>query len=188
MRIQNALLLAALPIMIAAPGCAPAATPAEPKQMAAPPTAATSAPPTQPPTPTVTPTPDYEAEVRAVTDQFNQAIGNEDAEAYAAFFLPDGLLSWNMEIVDRGRHLRLEAARDQWGKVPHEVEYDWTIDSVEIDGHIAIVRGTYVFAGDNPGKPENNNEEGTYLLIWILTADGTWRLQLQDATHVSVPN
>ncbi len=112
---------------------------------------------------------DVSSEVEAANEQFAAAFGAADAEALAGLYTPDGqLLPPNSDLVTGPA-----AIQTFWQGVMDAGVANaslTTAEAIAVDS-LAFEVGQYALA-DADGNPI---DEGKYIVIWRLTADG-WKL------------
>ncbi|HEY2511548.1 MAG TPA: nuclear transport factor 2 family protein [Polyangiaceae bacterium] len=112
---------------------------------------------------------------------FARSVQDHDAHAFAGFVHPNAVFIDNDGTLTRGR----DAVVESWkGLVSGEtVRLGWHPTTVVLtgDGHTALSRGPYWVEIAKPGAPRRLLV-GTFQSVWVLDADGTWRVAIDGGT------
>ena len=121
-----------------------------------------------------TPTPDGSADVRADMEKYNQCLSQMNADCIASLFAPEGQI-FDTGLIRAGSPDAIRSYMNQSFSVAHIDSINATIDSVVINGDVAVALGTYdEKTTDTTGQ--NSEAKLQYVAEWIQQANGQWLL------------
>jgi len=121
-----------------------------------------------------TPTPDRSQDVRADMEKYNQCFSQMNADCMASLFAPQGQI-FDTGLIVAGSPAAVRSYLNQTFSAAHIDSLNATIDTVTINGSVAVVLGTYdEKTTDTTGQ--SNEAKLQYVAEWIQQTDGQWLL------------
>lgn len=111
--------------------------------------------------------------IAAANDAFTQAFVDGDAAALAAMYAEDGMWMAPNEETVRGREGIEARFAEQFGATTAR---NLTLETFDYgaSGDLAYAAGNYTLALETEGEPVT--DQGKYLVLMKLTADGDWEI------------
>ena len=123
-----------------------------------------------------TPTPDFASEVRAMMDQYDQAILKMDSQTIASFYLPDGAAYDNGHLQAQGPDAVLKFLKSFDGVVRLD-KYQTTITSVQVNGDTVILTGTFQQQYTLLANNQTGASSGNFTAEWVRQANSKWLIR-----------
>ena len=123
---------------------------------------------------TVTPTPDRSSEIRPYMENYNECFSYMNADCVAAFFAPQGQI-FDTGLIRAAGPAAVRSYMNQTFSAAHVDSLNATIDSIVINGGVAVVLGTYdEKTTDTTGQ--SSEAKLQYVAEWIQQSNGQWLL------------
>ncbi len=117
---------------------------------------------------------DARARISAVEARLDSVSRHADADANAALFTEDAVVSLGGLEDVRGRDALLAAMRGYYDRNAVRI-HQLRGAELEVYGATAYERGTYLYVAGPRGQ-EPTTERGRYSAVWRRGADGKWRI------------
>jgi len=123
---------------------------------------------------TATPTPDRSPDVRADMGKYNQCFSQMNADCMASLFAPKGAV-YDTGLLQASGPDAIRSYMNQSFNAAHIVSLNATIDSIDINGGVGVVLGTYDEKTTN-ATGQSSEEKVQYVAEWIYRSNGQWLL------------
>jgi len=121
-----------------------------------------------------TPTPDRSPEVRADMEKYNQCLSQTNADCMASLFATNGGV-YNTGLLQASGPDAIRSYLNQKFGTEHVDSLTATIDSIIVNGDVAVVRGTdEEKTTDSTGQSNEANLQ--YVAEWVAQSNGQWLL------------
>ena len=124
---------------------------------------------------TTTPTPDRSAAVRAVMGKYNQCFLQMNTNCIAALYTPDGEI-YTTGLLQASGPDAIQSFMNQSFEAAPITSFTATIDSIIINGDVAVVRGRYDEKTTHP-TGQSNEAKMRYIAEWMQQSNGQWLLK-----------
>ena len=128
----------------------------------------------------VTPTPDAASDVRAAMEQYNQCLSLMNADCMAAFFAPQGQI-FQTGIIQAAGPAAVRNYLKQTFSTARIDSLTATVDSIIINGDVAVALGTYDEKATEAAHPSAETNV-RYVAEWIRPSAGPWLLNRMSTT------
>ena len=123
---------------------------------------------------TTTPTPDYSPDVRTDMERYNQCFSQMNAGCMASSFVANGTI-YDTGLLQAKDSDGVYNYLDQSFSTNHINSLASTIDSITINGNVAVVLGTYD-EKTSDATSQSNETKLRYVAEWIYQSNAQWLL------------